>query len=100
MKDSMKGWSDCKVAGSKGFVLFSKAKAAKISLKNWIKAKKEKLQQSADLEEKLGEVDEKAGVEGWTEALRLQRRKLLEMLWKILRREEQEWSSWEENPGE
>ena len=64
MGAARRGWTDCKIAGSKGFILFSKAKASKVSLKIWLNFNKSNKLNSKILEERLGEVDAKAVVEG------------------------------------
>ncbi|KAK3218927.1 hypothetical protein Dsin_012897 [Dipteronia sinensis] len=65
MNDAMRGWSNCAVTGSKGFLLFSKAKAAKARLMNGIKARKLTATKPQELEMKLEAVDSKAVLEGW-----------------------------------
>ncbi|KAK3220321.1 hypothetical protein Dsin_014291 [Dipteronia sinensis] len=91
MKETIKGWKNCKTSGSKGFVLFSKAKAAKNALKRWLKTSKVLLKKPKEVEDKLSGIDIKVETEGWTEALREERLKLMGELWKCLRREEQTW---------
>ncbi|KAK3210475.1 hypothetical protein Dsin_015181 [Dipteronia sinensis] len=91
MKESIKWWSECKAVGSQGFVLFSKAKASKISLKRWLQSSKINLKKPKEVEDKLEVLDTKAEREGWTASLRQERLHLLEELWKRHRREEQSW---------
>ncbi|KAK2640722.1 hypothetical protein Ddye_022485 [Dipteronia dyeriana] len=82
MKEATKGWTECKVSGSKGVVLFSKAKATKIALKRWLKSNKLKVENPKELENKLVLIDTKAQKEGWTDQLRYQRLNLVKELWK------------------
>ncbi|KAK2639557.1 hypothetical protein Ddye_027352 [Dipteronia dyeriana] len=77
MKKVMKGWRNCQVLGSKGFVLFSKAKATKLHMKKWI------------MSSMMTKIDSKAAQEGWTE--KLKKDKIVEELWKSFCREEQIW---------
>ncbi|KAK2656338.1 hypothetical protein Ddye_009390 [Dipteronia dyeriana] len=91
MKEAMKRWSSCEVKGSKGFVLFSKIRASKVNLKEWIRASKMNFTQPKDVDDRLGFIDFKTTVERWSETLKQERLKLLEELWKSLRKEEQEW---------
>ncbi|KAK2665494.1 hypothetical protein Ddye_004068 [Dipteronia dyeriana] len=65
MKDSIKGWKECVVSCSKGFVFFSKAKASKTRLKSWIHSKKLASIQPSDLEHKLALIDIKTETDGW-----------------------------------
>ena len=88
MKNAITGWKECVVHGSKGFVLFSKAKASKARLKNWIKGKKLTTVQPSEVEQKLALIDTKAEKEGWSASLSLDMSKLLEDLWRSLRLEE------------
>ena len=91
MKDAIKGWATCEVFGTKGFVLFSKVKDAKSRLKIWNISNKANFIHPNKVKEKLGIIDSKATVEGWTDTLKLERVQLLSDLWKSLRREEQLW---------
>ncbi|KAK2640206.1 hypothetical protein Ddye_028001 [Dipteronia dyeriana] len=88
MRDAIKGWT---VSGSNGFALFSKAKAYKICLKKWIKANKISSLHWKEVEDKSRDIDAKPVAEGWTDSLRQEQMKLLEELWKRLRKEKQAW---------
>ena len=70
MTDSIQGWKECKVRGSKGFVLFSKAKAARLSLRRHIKAVKQHGLKPTEVEGKLASLDAKAEHDGWSEESR------------------------------
>ncbi|KAK2638855.1 hypothetical protein Ddye_026650 [Dipteronia dyeriana] len=91
MKETLKGWKDCKAVGSKGFLLFSKSKAAKLTLKSWLNSKKCSSLNLKELEVKLGAIDDKAETGGWKDSLRKERHRLRENLWKSLKRDEQFW---------
>ncbi|KAK3206427.1 hypothetical protein Dsin_020473 [Dipteronia sinensis] len=58
------------VWGSKGFVLYSKAKAAKANLKRWIKARKLTITMALEIEMKLEEIVSKAVIDGWTDSFK------------------------------
>ncbi|KAK3224467.1 hypothetical protein Dsin_011492 [Dipteronia sinensis] len=53
MGDAIKGWRDCKVKGSKGFILFAKAKAAKSRLRKWAAEHKKDNSSLKKIERKL-----------------------------------------------
>ncbi|KAK3199679.1 hypothetical protein Dsin_023094 [Dipteronia sinensis] len=89
--DAIKGWTNCVMSGTKGCVLFSKAKAVKMRSNNWVLASKGSMIQPSAVEKKLEVIDRMAAVEGWTVLLKGERSKLLEELWKSYRREEQTW---------
>ncbi|KAK2648320.1 hypothetical protein Ddye_015809 [Dipteronia dyeriana] len=91
MKETLKGWKDCKAVDSKCFLLFSKSKAVKLTLKRWLDSKKCSSLNSKELEVQLGAIDVKAEIGGWTDSLRIERHLLRENLWKSLRRDEQFW---------
>ncbi|KAK3199602.1 hypothetical protein Dsin_023017, partial [Dipteronia sinensis] len=91
MNEAMKGWKNCKVTGSKGVVLRSKVKASKSSIKTWLLMHKRTVEDSKAIEAQLGLIDKSVAQDGWTELNRIQRWRLMEELWKSLRREEQLW---------
>lgn len=70
MKDSIQGWKDCMVRGSKGFVLFSKAKAAILTLRRCLNSSKPYVLKPKEVEGKLAILDAKVECDGWSEALR------------------------------
>ncbi|KAK3225731.1 hypothetical protein Dsin_005593 [Dipteronia sinensis] len=53
--DALKGWKQCDVQGSKGFMLFVKAKAAKLRFKKWMAGKKKQVSVVEETEKKLAE---------------------------------------------
>ncbi|KAK3227785.1 hypothetical protein Dsin_007647 [Dipteronia sinensis] len=89
--EALKGWKNCAVRGTKGFVLFSKMKASKLRINNWFKSGKMNTVKTEDIEAQLGSIDKKIVQKGWTDRNRIDRTKLLEELWNSLRREEQMW---------
>ncbi|KAK3218661.1 hypothetical protein Dsin_012631 [Dipteronia sinensis] len=91
MSEAIKGWTECTVRGTKGFVLSLKVKASKIYMKKWLALNKREDSPLINIEEKLAEVERKANVEGWTEGLRNERLHFLLDYWKNLRKEEQMW---------
>ncbi|KAK3226756.1 hypothetical protein Dsin_006618 [Dipteronia sinensis] len=91
INEAVKGWKNYEVRGSKGFLLFSKLKASKQSMKTWLTDKRNSKMTSTDIEGQLEAIDKKAGLVGWTERIRKERWKLMEKLWESLRREEQMW---------
>ncbi|KAK2634859.1 hypothetical protein Ddye_029651 [Dipteronia dyeriana] len=64
VREAIKGWQDCKVAGSKGFILSSKIKAFKISIKRWLSLNPKPVSPIKLMEDNLVEVERKAFIEG------------------------------------
>ena len=91
MGDAIDGWKNCAAKGSKGLVLFAKAKAAKLGLKRWISLKRRAGSLTVDIENQMAVLEGKAVREGWTQSLRTERLRLLSELWRQLRIEEQQW---------
>ncbi|KAK3189699.1 hypothetical protein Dsin_029260 [Dipteronia sinensis] len=91
MSEAVKGWVDCKVAGTSGFVLSSKVKASKLSIKRWLSVHNKSVSSIKGVEEKLEEVERKTAIEGWMEGLRCERICQLSDYWKSLLKEEQMW---------
>ncbi|KAK3198576.1 hypothetical protein Dsin_021991 [Dipteronia sinensis] len=91
MKLATDSWKDCNVSGSESFVLLSKIKAVKSSLKQSNKRLRSECVSSIFIQEKLTAVEKTATCNGWTRALRQHRVSLLTDLWKALRKEEQRW---------
>ncbi|KAK3189252.1 hypothetical protein Dsin_028813 [Dipteronia sinensis] len=89
--DARIGWNECEAKGTKGFVLFAKAKAAKARLKKWQRLKKSQHSIIPDIEKHLAEVEGTAQRDGWSSVLRGKRLNLISALWKQLRLEEQQW---------
>ncbi|KAK3193894.1 hypothetical protein Dsin_025204 [Dipteronia sinensis] len=77
MGEALNGWKEFEVTSSKGFVLFSKVKAAKLRLKSWLSKVKREDNETDKLEDNLSKVEEKASVEGWSDGLRKERLRLL-----------------------
>ncbi|KAK3219198.1 hypothetical protein Dsin_013168 [Dipteronia sinensis] len=64
MGEAIRGWKECKVTGSRGFVIFSKVKASKNRMKNWFVANKRNSAHSKDSEEKFNQIDKMTAREG------------------------------------
>ncbi|KAK3217753.1 hypothetical protein Dsin_011723 [Dipteronia sinensis] len=63
MKEAIRGWKDCKRGGFKDIVLALKTRAVKSHIKRWLATKKS-VSMSKDIEQKLADVDKKAGNDG------------------------------------
>ncbi|KAI9192457.1 hypothetical protein LWI28_023139 [Acer negundo] len=92
----MEGWKGCKVKGSNCYVLTSKLRASKVSIKRCLPAMNMDRFSLKDFEGRLLEVDRKAVLAGWIEGLRQERLKILEEMWRGIRKEEQMWSEVDE----
>ncbi|KAK3206441.1 hypothetical protein Dsin_020487 [Dipteronia sinensis] len=57
MNEAVKGWKNCEVRGSKGFLLFSKLKASKQNMKTWLMDKRNSKMTSKDIEGQLEAID-------------------------------------------
>ncbi|KAK2657469.1 hypothetical protein Ddye_010521 [Dipteronia dyeriana] len=91
MSEVHKDWIDCKILGTRSFILQSKLRTSKIKIKKWAACKYKVAASTISVEDCLAKIDEKAVLEGWSKPLSKERLEASSELWKALRLEEQEW---------
>ncbi|KAK3193573.1 hypothetical protein Dsin_024883 [Dipteronia sinensis] len=73
MLEGAKGWNECTVIGSKGFVISAKLRAAKNSIKKWLSLKKSDELSLDHYESRMADLEKRASVVRWSDALRKER---------------------------